>query len=90
MDEMDQWLETLVMQLLHDSYASVSHDNPLFQHQRGLGLFNNLNARLQEILYDEDFSLSLAQEEGGVLFTLKVGDAVNAPPDFSPPEPRTL
>lgn len=80
--------QAVVASLLRDGSAWVSKSNPLLQEQSALGLFNDVGSQLQEILGDEDFALELDQEEDRVRFTLKVGDAANEAPDFSPPEPR--
>jgi len=83
-------LDALTTLLRCDGSAWVFRDDPLLQEQSALGLFNDVGAQLQEILGDEDFAIDLDQEESGVWFTLKVGDAANESPDFSPPEPRLL
>lgn len=83
-------LDELVTRLLRNGSALVPAEDPLRQAQTGIGLFTDVNARLQDILGDEDFAVEVKQQEGGSLFTLKVGDEVNEPPNFSPPEPHLL
>lgn len=82
--------QMVVASLLCDGKVWVSHDDSLLLRQSALGLFNEVGAQIQAMLGEEDFGIDLNQEESGVLFTLKVGDVANEPPNFSPPEPRWL
>lgn len=79
--------QSLVTELFHDGTASLTVDDPLRQAQPDIDFFNDVGAQLQEILGDEDFAIELDEQEGGLLFTLKVGDKANEPPVFSQPEP---
>lgn len=86
----EKYEQVVVTSLVRDGRAWVAHDNPLLQEQSALNLFSDVGAELQEMLGDEAFSVELEEQDSGLLFTLKVGDAANEPPDFSPPEPRLL
>ena len=86
----EKYEQVVVTSLVRDGRARVAHDNPLLQEQSALDLFNNVGAELQEVLGEEDFVVELDERESGLLFTLKVGEEANEPPDFSPPEPRLL
>jgi len=66
--------------LLNVGNAWVSRDHPLLQEQSALDLFNDVGAELQEVLGEEGFAVELDERESGLLFTLKVGEAANAPP----------
>jgi hypothetical protein len=83
-------LGSLVKALLRDGRAVVSDKDPLLQHQSELGLFNEVNVRLQTILGDEANAMNMKPRNGGWIIILNVGETANAPPDFSPPEPRLL
>lgn len=74
--------------LLQHGKVFLPESYTLRQGQSDMALFNDVGAQLQEILSDEDYAIELDEQEGGLLFTLKVGEAANEPPDFSPPEPR--
>ena len=86
----EKYEQVVVASLIRDGRAWVAHENPLLQEQSALNLFSDVGAELQEMLGDEAFSVELEEQDSGLLFTLKVGDAANEPPDFSPPEPRLL
>jgi len=76
--------------LIQHGKVLLPQSHPLRQEQSDMNVFNDVGALLQEELGDEDFALNMATNKGGLLLMLKMGDAANEAPDFSPPEPRLL
>ena len=76
--------------LIQHGQVLLPEGHPLRQGQSDMDVFNDVGAQLQAQLGDEDFALNMATNEGGLLLMLKMGDAANEAPDFSPPEPRLL